>query len=52
MDSAKNLQNGCSSICSFCSRLKRGRFYHAARSNAYNVIALGQHLDDFVERYI
>jgi len=30
-----------SSICSFCSRMKRGRIYAAARQNGYNVLALG-----------
>lgn len=39
------------SICSFCSRMKRGRIYHTARTNGYNVLALGHHLDDFSERY-
>ena len=31
-----------SSICSFCSRLKRGRIYAAARRAGYNVLAMGQ----------
>lgn len=31
-----------SSICSFCSRLKRGRLYSCARKNGYNVLALGK----------
>ncbi len=39
------------SICSFCSRMKRGRIYATARANGYNVLALGQHLDDFTERF-
>jgi len=39
------------SICSFCSRLKRGRIYQTARTNGYNVIALGQHLDDLAESF-
>lgn len=41
-----------SSICSFCSRLKRGRLYKAARANNYNVLALGQHLDDSAESFL
>ena len=41
----------CESICSFCSRMKRGRIYKCARREKYNVIALGQHLDDIAERY-
>ncbi|XP_054721621.1 uncharacterized protein LOC129231354 [Uloborus diversus] len=42
----------CSSICSFCSRLKRGRIYACARREGYNVIALGQHLDDLAESFL
>lgn len=42
----------CTSICSFCSRMKRGRLYAAARSNGYNVLALGQHLDDLAESFL
>lgn len=42
----------CRSICSFCSRMKRGRLYAAARSNDYNVLALGQHLDDLAESFL
>lgn len=52
IDSAANLSYECASICSFCSRMKRGRIYETARKNGYNVLALGQHLDDFTERYI
>lgn len=40
----------CTSICSFCSRMKRGRIYACARREGYNVLALGQHLDDLAER--
>lgn len=42
MDSAmeKGPEN-VSSICSFCSRMKRGRIYASARNNGYNVLALG-----------
>ncbi|XP_076344944.1 uncharacterized protein LOC143244342 isoform X2 [Tachypleus tridentatus] len=42
----------CSSICSFCSRMKRGRIYACARREGYNVIALGQHLDDLAESFL
>ena len=34
------------SICSFCSRMKRGLLYTTARKHKYDVIAMGQHLDD------
>ncbi|XP_066919194.1 uncharacterized protein [Clytia hemisphaerica] len=42
----------CESICSFCSRMKRGRIYACARREKYNVIALGQHLDDIAESFL
>ena len=37
------------SICAFCSRMKRGVLYSACRREGYNVLALGQHLDDLAE---
>jgi tRNA 2-thiocytidine biosynthesis protein TtcA len=43
---------GADSLCSFCSRLKRGLLYSACRRRGYNVLALGQHLDDFAESFI
>lgn len=52
LDQAANLENGCTSVCSFCSRMKRGRLYAAARANGYNVLALGQHLDDLAESFL
>ncbi|QQP37784.1 tRNA 2-thiocytidine biosynthesis protein ttcA, partial [Caligus rogercresseyi] len=42
----------CSSICSYCSRMKRGRIYAAARREKYNVLAMGQHLDDLAESFL
>ena len=50
LETAENLPYECASICSFCSRMKRGRIYAAARRGRYNVLALGQHLDDLAER--
>ncbi|KAL6047945.1 Aminotransferase, variant 2 [Balamuthia mandrillaris] len=35
---------GPTSICSWCSRMKRGLLYSCARREGYNVLALGQHL--------
>ena len=32
--------------------MKRGRIYHAARREGWNVLALGQHLDDLAESFI
>jgi len=43
---------GKSSYCAFCSRLKRGKIYQIAREQGYNVIALGQHLDDLAESFL
>jgi selenocysteine lyase/cysteine desulfurase/tRNA(Ile)-lysidine synthase TilS/MesJ len=37
------------SICAFCARMKRGILYTTARREGYNVLALGQHLDDLAE---
>ena len=42
----------CASICSFCSRMKRGRLYTCARREGYNVLAMGQHLDDLAESFL
>ncbi|XP_067663197.1 uncharacterized protein [Haliotis asinina] len=52
LETAENLPDGCASICSFCSRMKRGRIYAAARREGYNVLALGQHLDDLAESFL
>jgi tRNA 2-thiocytidine biosynthesis protein TtcA len=35
------------SFCAYCSRMKRGAMYTAARREGYNVLALAQHLDSF-----
>ena len=40
------------SLCAFCSRMKRGILYSCARREGYNVLALGQHLDDLAESFI
>jgi tRNA 2-thiocytidine biosynthesis protein TtcA len=40
------------SYCAFCSRMKRGLMYKTAREQGYNVIALGQHLDDLAESFL
>lgn len=50
MNQAKSVE--CSSICSFCSRMKRGRLYAVARRHGYNVLAFGQHLDDIAESFL
>jgi len=40
------------SICAFCSRMRRGTLYTACRRYGYNVLALGQHLDDLAESFV
>lgn len=46
----EHMQN--KSFCSFCSRMKRGLMYRTLRENNYNVLALGQHLDDLAESFL
>ncbi|XP_045204421.2 uncharacterized protein LOC123557183 [Mercenaria mercenaria] len=52
LEQASNLPYECASICSFCSRMKRGIIYACARREGYNVLALGQHLDDLCESFL
>lgn len=40
------------SFCAFCSRMRRGILYRIAREQGYNVLALGQHLDDLAESFL
>lgn len=40
------------SICAFCSRMKRGLLYTCMREKDFNVLVLGQHLDDFAESFL
>lgn len=38
-----------SSLCSICARLKRGVLYTLVQQHGCNKLALGHHLDDFIE---
>ncbi len=40
------------SYCAWCARMKRGTMYTTAREEGYNVLALGQHLDDLAESFL
>jgi len=51
LEQAKESMKG-DSYCSFCARIKRGLMYKVARRESYNVLALGQHLDDLSESLI
>lgn len=48
MEQAREHMDG-DSFCAYCSRMKRGIMYRICREQGYNVLALGQHLDDLAE---
>lgn len=48
MDQAQVHLDG-NSFCAYCARMKRGIMYRLCRAHGYNVLALGQHLDDLAE---
>ncbi|CAI5724722.1 unnamed protein product [Hyaloperonospora brassicae] len=39
------------SLCSYCSRMKRGVLYTCCRKHGFNKLVLAQHLDDLVESF-
>ncbi|XP_076675975.1 uncharacterized protein LOC143373061 isoform X1 [Andrena cerasifolii] len=41
-----------SGACSFCNRTTRAQLYSIAKQHNYNVLALGQHLDDLTEGFL
>lgn len=48
-DIIKEKRRPDSSYCSICARLKRGSLYTLAKNFGCNKLALGHHLDDFIE---
>ncbi|MCP4284913.1 MAG: tRNA 2-thiocytidine biosynthesis protein TtcA [Gammaproteobacteria bacterium] len=48
LEQARKKMDG-DSFCAYCSRMKRGIMYSTCRKHGYNVLALGQHLDDLAE---
>lgn len=40
------------SFCAYCARMRRGILYATARREGYNVLVLGQHLDDLAESFL
>ncbi len=48
-DVIKEKRRPDSSYCSICARLKRGALYGLAQQHGCNKLALGHHLDDFIE---
>ena len=48
-DIIKEKRRPDSSYCSICARLKRGSLYTLAKQFGCNKLALGHHLDDFIE---
>ena len=39
------------SLCSYCSRMKRGMLYTCCRTHGFNKLILAQHLDDLAESF-
>ena len=40
------------SFCAYCARMRRGILYDVARDEGYNVLVMGQHLDDLAESFL
>jgi len=40
------------SFCAYCARTRRGILYDIARQEGYNVLVMGQHLDDLAESFL
>jgi tRNA 2-thiocytidine biosynthesis protein TtcA len=40
------------SFCAYCARTRRGILYEVARHEGYNVLVMGQHLDDLAESFL
>lgn len=51
VERAKRSMRG-DAFCAYCARMRRGALYAIARENGYNVLVLGQHLDDLAETFL
>lgn len=51
LETVKNKRREGSSFCSLCARFRRAHLYKIAEKYACNKLALGHHLDDFIETY-
>jgi tRNA 2-thiocytidine biosynthesis protein TtcA len=51
MELAQEKMSG-DSYCAWCARMKRGLMYKIAREQGFNVLALGQHMDDLAESFM
>lgn len=51
VERAANNMHG-DSFCAYCARMRRGILYAVARREHYNVLAMGQHLDDLAESFL
>jgi len=40
------------SFCAYCARTRRGILYDICRTEGYNVLVMGQHLDDLAESFL
>ncbi|XP_045480005.1 uncharacterized protein LOC123684683 [Harmonia axyridis] len=51
-DISESMEEAKESVCTFSSSSVRHRLYASARSSGYNVLAIGQHLDDLCESFL
>ncbi|XP_076273257.1 uncharacterized protein LOC143204552 isoform X2 [Rhynchophorus ferrugineus] len=51
-DNTEKREEAKDNLYSFCTSTLRRRLYAAAKSSGYNVLAIGQHLDDLCENFL